>query len=197
MKKDLACSFMPAEWSLHTLGDLFDERVERGHVSLPLLSITREFGVIPRDDENLKTAASEDKSAYLRICPGDIGYNTMRMWQGISALSKLEGIVSPAYTVCTPRTGVHGPFMAALFKLPEMVNLFYRYSQGLTSDTWNLKYPHFAEIRVRVPSESEQIRIANVIEMAESEVRLSKTQVELSMSRKAGLLQRLLKGESR
>ena len=86
----------------------------------------------------------------------------MRMWQGVSALSSLEGIVSPAYTICTPKKGLDGEFMAYLFKLPLIINLFYRYSQGLTSDTWNLKYHHFRQVKVTIPEFLEQKAIARV-----------------------------------
>lgn len=183
-------------WSQFCLGDLFDERSERGHGHLPLLSITREEGVVPRSDD-LKDTSSEDKSKYLRICPGDIGYNTMRMWQGVSALSSLEGIVSPAYTVCTPKKHVDGQFMAYLFKLPQVINLFYRYSQGLTSDTWNLKYRHFQEIKVMIPKNEEQKAIANLLNACDEEIALLKSQADALHRQKRGLMQKLLAGEWR
>lgn len=180
-------------WSEFHLGDLFKERSERASDHLPLLSITREEGVIPRSEDR-KDTSSEDKSNYLRICPGDIGYNTMRMWQGVSGLSSLEGIVSPAYTICTPKKGVDGEFMAYLFKLPRVVNLFYRYSQGLTSDTWNLKYKHFREIKVTIPEINEQKAIAKVLKAYDEEIRLLKQQLDALRRQKRGLMQKLLTG---
>jgi type I restriction enzyme S subunit len=74
-------------WHEHHLGDLFAERVEIGRSDLPLLSITADRGVVPRDHLDRRDTSNADKSQYLRIAPGDIGYNTMRMWQGVSALS--------------------------------------------------------------------------------------------------------------
>ncbi len=117
------------------LGDLFSERRETGRSDLPLLSITSKEGIVLRDALERRDTSTEDKSTYLRICKGDIGYNTMRMWQGVSALSSMEGIVSPAYTVCTPLECVDARFMGYLFKFPPMIHLFYRYSQGLVDDT--------------------------------------------------------------
>ncbi|QSV46911.1 restriction endonuclease subunit S [Geobacter benzoatilyticus] len=180
-------------WMEFHLGELFKERSERANDHLPLLSITREEGVIPRSEDR-KDTSSEDKSNYLRICPGDIGYNTMRMWQGVSALSSLEGIVSPAYTICTPRKGVDGEFMAYLFKLPRVINLFYRYSQGLTSDTWNLKYHHFRQIRVTIPEIKEQKAIARVLKGCDEEIDLLKKQADALRRQKRGLMQKLLTG---
>lgn len=130
-----------APWRHWHLGELFRERAEINQDDLPLLSITGDEGVVPRADLDRKDTSSEDKSKYLRICPGDIGYNTMRMWQGVSGLSRHEGIVSPAYTVCVPGPDIDGRFAAYLFKLPTVIHLFYQYSQGLTSDTWSTTSP--------------------------------------------------------
>ena len=183
-------------WSEYYLGKLFKERAERGIEDQPLISITRENGIIPRNEDR-KDTSNEDKSKYLRICPGDIGYNTMRMWQGVSALSSLEGIVSPAYTICTPKKSVDGEFMAYLFKLPRIVNLFYRHSQGLTSDTWNLKYRHFQEIKVAIPEIEEQQAIAKTLKVCDEEIGLLKKELAAFQKQKRGLMQRLLTGEWR
>ena len=95
---------MPEGWKACKLGTCFNERKET-NPDLPLLAITSERGVIPRDEVERKDTLNADKSKYKRIALGDIGYNTMRMWQGVSAVSTLEGIVSPAYTICTPKNG--------------------------------------------------------------------------------------------
>lgn len=183
------------DWKLVPLGDAFRERTESGRDDLPLLSISRESGVTTREETNRKDTSSEDKSKYLRICPGDIGYNTMRMWQGVSALSGLDGIVSPAYTICIPNESlILGEYAAFLFKHPRVVHQFYRHSQGLTSDTWNLKFPHFAEIRVWLPSLVEQRDIVGELQVANKELSLLRKQLDLLKLQKRGLMQKLLTG---
>ena len=127
--------FVEQPWRTVQLGEVFDERRETGYNDLPLLAITGDQGIIYRDELDKRDTSASDKSKYLRICPGDIGYNTMRMWQGRSAVSKLEGIVSPAYTICTPKASLDMNFMGDLFQLPETVRAFRRNSQGLVSDT--------------------------------------------------------------
>lgn len=186
-----------ALWRSWHLGELFRDRVENNRSDLPLLSITREEGVVPRGGIDRKDTSSEDKSKYLRICPGDIGYNTMRMWQGVSALSHYEGIVSPAYTVCIPSPEINGLFASYLFKLPEVIHLFYRYSQGLTSDTWNLKFNHFAAIKVRIPEPEEQVAIASILKSIDEELALLKLKREALAQQKRGLMQKLLTGQWR
>jgi type I restriction enzyme S subunit len=128
---------------------------------------------------------------------GDIAYNTMRMWQGVSALSSLEGIVSPAYTVAIPTERIHGPFAKHLFKFPPVVNLFHRHSQGLVDDTLSLKFDRFAKIKLIVPTDvNEQGHIAAVLDLCDSEIQLLsnlRTQFE---KQKRSLLSRLLSKDS-
>jgi len=189
--------FGTSNWKQYQLGKLFNERIENNQLDLPLVSITREQGVIWRDDVGRKDTSSEDKTKYLRICPGDIGYNTMRMWQGGSALSKIEGLVSPAYTVITPKHGVDGLFMSYLFKLPRTIHNFYRYSQGLTSDTWNLKFRHFKEVTVTIPEIEEQIQIAKILHSCDQEIAGLIAMREAFVSEKKFLVQQLLTGKRR
>jgi type I restriction enzyme S subunit len=180
------------------LGELFDERVERNRIDLPLLSITADRGVVSRDELSKRDTSSEDKSKYLRIAPGDIGYNTMRMWQGVSALSALEGIVSPAYTICCPTNRIDGEFAAHFFKYTHTIHLFHRYSQGLVDDTLNLKFHHFSIIEVEIPeSLAEQQQIADILDAADQELNLLRTQRQTLDQQKRGLMQRLLTGKIR
>lgn len=184
-------------WREFHLGDLFTERDETNCVELPLLSITADRGVIPRADVDRKDTSNENKSLYKRIAPGDIGYNTMRMWQGVSAVSRYEGIVSPAYTICIPGPDIDADFAGYLFKYPLVVHLFYRFSQGLVDDTLNLKFHHFAQIRVRIPSIKEQNKIAQVFSKCDEEIEVLRKQLDALKQQKKGLMQKLLTGEVR
>jgi type I restriction enzyme S subunit len=184
-------------WTDYHLGDLFSERVQTDRIDLPLLSITGDRGVIPRDELDRRDTSSVDKSAYLRIAPGDIGYNTMRMWQGVSGLSEIEGIVSPAYTICVPSPKIHGPFAAQLFKLAQVIHLFHRYSQGLVKDTLNLKFPQFATVRVKIPGMGEQRAIAELLHLLDREItQLEQLRDTLDRQRR-GVAELLLSGKVR
>lgn len=185
------------EWKEKHLGDMFIERNETKYFDLPLLSIGQN-GVYPQDESVKKDTSNDDKSKYKRICPGDIGYNTMRMWQGRSALSELEGIVSPAYTVVTPKKKADSVFFSYLFKLPKMTNLFWRNSQGLVDDTLNCKFKDFSIVKVMLPqTKEEQIAIAQVLQAADKEISLLKTKAEKLRELKKGLMQVLLTGKKR
>jgi type I restriction enzyme S subunit len=185
------------DWKEYSMGSLFKERKETNFNHLPLLAITGNKGIIHASEIERKDSSNSDKSKYKRIMPGDIGYNTMRMWQGVSAVSTLEGIVSPAYTICIPTDKVNIDFMGQFFKFPTTINLFWRYSQGLVSDTLNLKYSNFSQIKVLVPSIEEQQGIAKVLSTADYEINYLEKKLKALGKQKRGLMQILLTGEIR
>lgn len=183
------------EWKTERLGKLFLERKETNCEGLEMLAITGTQGIIPRKELDLKDNSSNDKSKYLRVCVGDIGYNTMRMWQGVSAYSNYDGIVSPAYTILKPNSSINAKYFAYLFKMPEIIFLFYRFSQGLVDDTRNLKYENFKKIKVFYPPDvKEQTAIAEILSTADREIDLLRQNIEQEKQKKKALMQLLLTG---
>lgn len=186
------------KWQEVKLGNILKERKETGFNDLELLAITSKHGVVRRCEIDIKDNSSDDKSKYKRICPLDIGYNTMRMWQGVSGVSKHEGIVSPAYTILKPTKNIDSHFVGYLFKLPKVINLFKRYSQGLVNDTLNLKYPNLKVIKVNIPIDiDEQKSIANILVKADKELTFLNKELDALKQQKKGLMQLLLTGKVR
>lgn len=116
----------------------------------------------------------------------------MRMWQGASGYSPYEGIVSPAYTVIIPNEGIHSRFFAYLFKNDNLINTFRLHSQGLTSDTWNLKFPAFSKIAVYYPREiKEQEAIASFFASLDYQISLHAKSLEKLKHIKAAFLEKM------
>ena len=151
------------DWEQRKLGDCFLERTE-SDPNGELISVTINSGIKKFSELGRHDTSNDDKSKYKKVVIGDIAYNSMRMWQGASGCSPYNGIVSPAYTVITPFNGFYSPFFAYMFKHPAMIHTFQIRSQGITSDTWNLKFPTLKEIEVRYPvDEKEQKSIAELL----------------------------------
>lgn len=148
------------DWEQRKLGEVFRERIERATGDEELLSVTIAHGVIRQADSEKRNIASEDKKNYKVVHHGDVPYNSMRMWQGAVGNSEYCGIVSPAYTVLIPTQEANGKFFMELFKKENSLKIFQRWSQGLTSDTWNLKYPVLSTIEFHIPNINEQNKIA-------------------------------------
>ena len=186
-------------WVTRKLGELFRQREETGRDDLRLLSLTDKEGIIPQEESNRKNNASVDRSKYLRVARGDIVYNTMRMWEGRSALATLEGIVSPAYTVCEPCEETNSLFFAHYFKTSQLVAQFARYSQGLVKDTLNLKFEAFARILAPTPSPAEQQKIAECLSTLDELIEAESRKLNALTDHKKGLMQQLFprEGETR
>lgn len=184
------------EWVQAPLGRLFSERQEAGQTNLPLLSLMDKKGIVPQEDSNRKNNSSADKSKYLRVVPGDIAYNTMRMWEGRSAYVGLEGLISPAYTVCVPVEGISSVFFSYYFKTASLIRQFRKYSQGLVKDTLNLKFEAFSRIDVPYPAETrEQQKIADCLSSLDELIAAESQKLTTLKTHKKGLMQQLFPRE--
>ena len=179
------------DWEQRKLGDVFDERSERASGNEELLSVTISNGVIRQIDSEKRNIASEDKSNYKVVKKGDVPYNSMRMWQGAVGTSDYDGIVSPAYTVLIPKNNCNGKFFMELFKKQPTLEIFKRWSQGLTSDTWNLKYPVLSTIPFMVPSVKEQEKIAEYFKSLDNLITLHQRKCEQLKELKKFMLQNM------
>lgn len=179
------------KWETVKIGDIFEERSERGGTANELLSVTINLGVKRQSDTEKKDGSSEDKGNYKRVVVGDIVYNTMRMWQGASGASPWAGIVSPAYTVIYPKARQNTRFWAFAFKHWRLVQTFQKFSQGLTSDTWNLKFPQLADIKVSNPSLEEQNAIVEFLSRLDERMDVAERELVQLTVLKSGFLQQL------
>ena len=179
------------EWEEKKLGDVFTERTERSKGGESLLSVTIAQGIIKQSETGKRNIASENKSNYKIVKKNDLAYNTMRMWQGAEGVSEYDGIVSPAYTVITAVDGNNSYFFETMFKQTFMLQVFQRFSQGLTSDTWNLKFPAFSEIKCQVPCEDEQNKIVECVAVLDEVIEKQKATLAAWEELKKGLLQQM------
>lgn len=179
------------EWEKEKLGKLFKERIEN-NINGELLSVTINNGIIKASNNGRFDNSNNDKSHYKAVKIEDIVYNTMRMWQGASGYSAYEGIVSPAYTVIIPQEQVFPLFFAYLFKTQSLINIFRIHSQGLTTDTWNLKFARFSIIEVCFPkSKLEQQKIASYFCNLDKQISLQTQRLEKLKQIKAACLDKM------
>ena len=178
------------------IGDIYEERSQRGASGMELLSVTMNDGVMPRSEIEGKDNSSEDKSNYKIVRKGDMVYNSMRMWQGANGISSCDGIVSPAYTVLMPKQEISNGYFAALFKSTNLINEFRKNSQGMTSDTWNLKYPQIKTIKVLIPSVSEQEKVSELFCVLDARIAAQAQLVEALKKYKRGVMQSIFRQSS-
>ena len=184
------------DWEQRKLGFCFAERSERSGEG-ELIAVTINSGVVRAVDLDRKDNSSSDKSNYKVVCEGDIAYNSMRMWQGASGYSQYNGILSPAYTVLIPQADIDSKFFSYMFKRSDLIQTFQIHSQGLTSDTWNLKYPELSKIDIMVPKLDEQHRIAEFFDDLDFTLTLHQRKLDDLRLLKKSMLQKMFPKEGK
>ncbi|HCV4455077.1 TPA: restriction endonuclease subunit S [Staphylococcus aureus] len=164
-----------------------NERSDKGQ----MLSVTINSGIIKFSELDRKDNSSKDKSNYKVVRKNDIAYNSMRMWQGASGRTNYNGIVSPAYTVLYPTQNTSSLFIGYKFKTHRMIHKFKINSQGLTSDTWNLKYKQLKNINIDIPVLEEQEKIGDFFKKMDILISKQKIKIEILEKEKQSFLQKM------
>lgn len=175
-KRDI--NFSDQMWKIQIMNDIFKEKnIKNEHGTLLSVSISK--GIYPFSENERKNNSSSNKSNYKEVKYNDIAYNSMRMWQGALGVSEYDGIVSPAYTVITAKKQENPLFYYYYFKNKRMLFNFRQHSQGLTSDTWNLKFPLFKKIVIQTPiSKKEEQIIANLFKTLDQNIVSTKMKIK-------------------
>lgn len=130
---------LPTGWRVMPFWSLFRRKKRIGYENEELLSVYRDYGVIPkssRDDNHNKE--SEDLSGYQLVKEGSLVTNKMKAWQGSIAISRYRGIVSPAYYVYDPISRECDQFLHYLLRSDPYINLYGRISKGVRVNQWDL-----------------------------------------------------------
>lgn len=156
---------IPAHWSICPLRQFLFAVSEKNHPEMPLLSVTRELGVIQRDVEDFDANHNyipDDLSGYKLVHKGQFVINKMKAWQGSYGVSEFDGIVSPAYFIFN----LHFPnkeFFHFAIRSRVYVNFFAQYSDGIRIGQWDLSMQKMKHIPFFVPPTEEQEEVLRVV----------------------------------
>jgi type I restriction enzyme S subunit len=164
---------IPEHWQINKLRNCLKPVSIKNHPHLPLLSITRELGVIERNiddpDEN-HNFIPEDLSGYKLIKTGQFGMNKMKAWQGSYGISQFTGIVSPAYFVFDLISDILPSFFHLAIRSKFYVPFFVQASDGVRIGQWDLSKERMKEIPIIIPPAYEQIQIVSFIDGATEKI---------------------------
>ena len=153
-------------WRTVPIRALYQRKELRNRPDLPLLSVYRDLGVVPRDGRvDNHNRPGEDLAVYKVVTPGDLVLNKMKTWQGSIGVSDHVGIVSPAYFVGVPISDVDQRFAHHLFRSAPLIALYAARSKGIRPSQWDLPWEEFASIRVSVPDKKTQEAIADFLDV--------------------------------
>lgn len=155
----------PPGWETRPLWSLFRRRKLTGYADEELLSVYRDYGVIPkssRDDNHNKE--SDDLSGYQLVTEGSLVTNKMKAWQGSIAISRYRGIVSPAYYVYEPLSDEWDQFLHYLLRSEPYIALYGRISKGVRVNQWDLEHEALRNVPVMLPDLDTQKAIADFLD---------------------------------
>jgi len=162
---------VPKSWKVDKLKYHLHRNEPRNPGDKTVLSLYRDYGVVIKDsrDDN-HNVTSEDTSNYKYVRPGDFVINKMKAWQGSVAVSKYEGIVSPAYFVYEfTDDELYKPYFHYLLRSCYQEE-FRRLSGGIRVGQWDLPSTALDNTLVLLPPLDEQKSIANYLNMQCSEI---------------------------
>ena len=157
---------IPEGWEVSQLKYATRWKSEKGCPDAPVLSLYRDFGVVPKDsrDDN-HNVTSLDTSNYKVVDIGDLVINKMKAWQGSMAVSDYRGIVSPAYHVCSITSNkVNKRYLHHLLRNPAYLHEYARLSTGMRIGQWDLGFDDFKNIPFLIPPLDEQAKIADYLD---------------------------------
>ena len=159
---------IPKHWKECRMGTIYRESKEAGRTDLPILMISINTGISDGevgDEERLrKVVRSEDKSVYKVVHKNDLAYNMMRAWQGGFGAAQVDGLVSPAYVVATPRTELDSRYIEALLRTPMFTEKIRGLSYGIADFRLRLYWNYFKDLKICLPPVDEQRKIADFID---------------------------------
>lgn len=188
---------IPEHWEISRLGSILTAVSTKNRTELPLLSITREKGVIVRDienDEDNHNFIPDDLSNYKFLPKGYFGMNKMKAWQGSYGISAQDGIVSPAYFIFKLRDDLDSRFFHLAIRSKLYVEYFGSASDGVRIGQWDLSKPRMKNIPFLIPPLHEQTAIASFLDkktvLIDQAIEIKQKQIELLKERKQILIQK-------
>jgi len=187
---------IPEHWECKRLGALLTVFSSKNHTDKPLLSITREKGVILRDlDDETENHnfIPDDLSGYKLIKEGQFGMNKMKAWQGSYGISDYDGIVSPAYFIFNVSEEIYPNFFHLAIRSKFYVAHFGSASDGVRIGQWDLSKPRMREIPFFIPPLPEQTAIAEFLDDKTAKIDqligIKQKEIELLKERRQILIQ--------
>ena len=163
---------VPQSWKVDKIKYHLKALGMRNPGNAQVLSVYREYGVIPKDsrDDN-HNVTSEDTSNSRYVRKGDFVINKMKAWQGSMAVSRYTGIVSPAYYVYKfTDDALNRGYFHYLLRSKLYAAEFARISGGIRVGQWDLSAYNFENTMLLIPPLEEQGEIATFLDSQCSEI---------------------------
>ncbi|MDS4021494.1 MAG: restriction endonuclease subunit S [Candidatus Competibacter sp.] len=156
---------VPGHWETRRMKFLFEERVQKGFPDEPLLAATQSKGVVRKKDYGARTVtAMKDLHLLKLVVEGDFVIS-LRSFQGGIEVTHARGIISPAYTILTPRHEAIRSYYTRFFKSPDFISSLTLFVTGIREGQ-NIDYERLSRTYLPLPPVEEQQAIGVFLDWA-------------------------------
>lgn len=184
-------------YKLKKFGDIVENSRKKTSSDLPIYSVSIHSGMVPRNQFGRNVISELNNEGYLYARKGDLCYNMMRMWQGAAGIAPVDCLVSPAYVVCRPLSGILSEYLDLICESSYCIDQFKRFSKGITSDRWRLYFDDFSKIDIVIPTIDKQREIIDIVLNQKYLLKKCQEKHQLIMHLKTSLMDDLVLGRKR
>ena len=178
------------EWEISRADDIFKSVSEKNRASLPVLSASQIDGMVLRDEIGIDIKYDEETlNNYKVVKPGQFVIH-LRSFQGGFALSKLEGITSPAYTIIDfIDKENHSPdFWNSILTSRNFIKQLETVTYGIR-DGKSISFKDFSSLKFVFPNYKEQQAIGSYFSNLDSLINSNQEKISQLETLKKKLLQ--------
>ena len=165
---------VPEDWNVKRGKALFHEVKNQSTTGTEeLLTVSQYTGITPRSQKNVTMFQSESLVGYKIVEIGDVGANTMWLWDGAIGVSTYRGVISPSYNVYRQSNGGYdSKYLDYLLRNPLLVQHYESRSTGIRASRLRLYPQQFLSIMFPVPESMSKGRLRSILIQNVRELRL-------------------------
>ena len=174
---------IPIDWDVQKVKTAFYRSKAEAHIDDPVVLSLARSGVKIRDISTNEGQLAESYYNYNPVVPGDLLLNPMDLYSGANcSVSKVEGVISPAYINLRTRGDYSPSYYDYYFKTQYWAMALFAHGKGVSFDNrWTLSPNDLFNYAIPVPSFEEQEKIADYLDQkcAQIDSVISKTKATI------------------
>ena len=157
---------IPLEWKVERVKHGFVRKKAEAHQDNPIVLSLARTGVRERDITNNEGQIAESYYNYNPVDVDDLLINPMDLYSGANcSISKISGVISPAYVNLRYREGYNPQYYDYYFKLQYWLMAFFAHGKGVSYENrWTLNAETLMNYPIIVPTQCEQRKIVDYLD---------------------------------
>ena len=157
---------IPLEWKVERVKHGFVRKKTEAHQDNPIVLSLARTGVRERDISNNEGQIAESYYNYNPVDVDDLLINPMDLYSGANcSISKISGVISPAYVNLRYREGYNPQYYDYYFKLQYWLMAFFAHGKGVSYENrWTLNAETLMNYPIIVPTQCEQRKIVDYLD---------------------------------